>query len=159
MPPRSQQTLDGNEAVARVAYLANEVIAIYPITPASTMGEPADDWAADAERVIVVMGSGAETAHETVEHLDGGGERVGLVKIRLYLPFAAAVRPGQVPGGTDRRRPGRGPGPQPAHRRPHGGRDAFRHTGAEPPRGGRGPVRGHYRDLAQGKPDAADKSN
>ncbi len=38
--------LDGNEAVARVAYALNEVIAIYPITPASTMGEWADEWAA-----------------------------------------------------------------------------------------------------------------
>ncbi|MEM9267213.1 MAG: pyruvate:ferredoxin (flavodoxin) oxidoreductase [Cyanobacteria bacterium P01_F01_bin.13] len=39
-------TLDGNEAVARVAYALNEVIAIYPITPASPMGEWADAWAA-----------------------------------------------------------------------------------------------------------------
>jgi pyruvate-ferredoxin/flavodoxin oxidoreductase len=31
-------TIDGNEAVARMAYLGNEVIAIYPITPASSMG-------------------------------------------------------------------------------------------------------------------------
>src|SRR5512139_4217716 len=38
-------TIDGNEAVARMAYLANEVIAIYPITPASAMGEWADEWA------------------------------------------------------------------------------------------------------------------
>jgi hypothetical protein len=38
-------TLDGNEAVARVAYLGSEVIAIYPITPASSMGEWADEWA------------------------------------------------------------------------------------------------------------------
>src|SRR5579872_6061896 len=38
--------LDGNEAVARVAYALNEVIAIYPITPASPMGEWADEWAA-----------------------------------------------------------------------------------------------------------------
>ena len=37
--------LDGNEAVARVAYALNEVIAIYPITPASSMGEWADEWA------------------------------------------------------------------------------------------------------------------
>jgi pyruvate-ferredoxin/flavodoxin oxidoreductase len=41
-----QSTLDGNEAVADVAYRASEVIAIYPITPASTMGEAADEWAA-----------------------------------------------------------------------------------------------------------------
>ncbi|MGJ3238932.1 MAG: pyruvate:ferredoxin (flavodoxin) oxidoreductase [Anaerolineae bacterium] len=39
-------TLDGNEAVARIAYQVNEVIAIYPITPSSQMGEWADEWAA-----------------------------------------------------------------------------------------------------------------
>ena len=38
--------LDGNEAVSRVAYALNEVVAIYPITPASAMGEWADEWAA-----------------------------------------------------------------------------------------------------------------
>ncbi|MGZ4140218.1 MAG: hypothetical protein ACXVD8_10100, partial [Actinomycetota bacterium] len=40
--------VDGNEAAARVAYALSEVIAIYPITPASPMGEHADDWAAAA---------------------------------------------------------------------------------------------------------------
>ncbi len=40
------KTLDANEAVARIAYALNEVIAIYPITPASPMGEWADDWSA-----------------------------------------------------------------------------------------------------------------
>ncbi|MGB5466731.1 MAG: pyruvate:ferredoxin (flavodoxin) oxidoreductase [Sedimenticolaceae bacterium] len=45
MPPR-QVTVDGNEAAARIAHLTNEVIAIYPITPASPMGEWADDWSA-----------------------------------------------------------------------------------------------------------------
>ena len=39
-------TMDGNEAVARVAYKLNEVIAIYPITPSSAMGEWSDSWAA-----------------------------------------------------------------------------------------------------------------
>ncbi|MEW6647930.1 MAG: pyruvate:ferredoxin (flavodoxin) oxidoreductase [Pseudomonadota bacterium] len=43
--------------------------------------------AADAERVIVLMGSGAEAAHETVEHLLAHGEKVGLLKVRLYRPF------------------------------------------------------------------------
>ena len=38
--------IDGNEAAARVAYALSEVIAIYPITPASPMGEAADDWSA-----------------------------------------------------------------------------------------------------------------
>jgi pyruvate-ferredoxin/flavodoxin oxidoreductase len=43
--------------------------------------------APDAERVIVLMGSGCEAAHETVEHLCSRGEKVGLVKVRLYRPF------------------------------------------------------------------------
>ena len=41
----------------------------------------------DAERIIVIMGSGAETVHETVEFLAGRDEKVGLVKVRLYRPF------------------------------------------------------------------------
>jgi pyruvate-ferredoxin/flavodoxin oxidoreductase len=45
MNARRRITIDGNEAVASVAYRTNEVIAIYPITPASTMGEWADEWA------------------------------------------------------------------------------------------------------------------
>jgi pyruvate-ferredoxin/flavodoxin oxidoreductase len=44
--------------------------------------------APDAERVIVMMGSGAETAHDTVEHLNQSGEKVGLLKVRLYRPFS-----------------------------------------------------------------------
>jgi pyruvate-ferredoxin/flavodoxin oxidoreductase len=44
---RELATLDGNEAVARVAYRLNEVIAIYPITPSSLMGEWADQWASE----------------------------------------------------------------------------------------------------------------
>ncbi|RMH63350.1 MAG: pyruvate:ferredoxin (flavodoxin) oxidoreductase [Bacteroidetes bacterium] len=45
--------------------------------------------AADAERVIVLMGSGVETAHETVEYLTAQGEKVGVVKVRLFRPFSA----------------------------------------------------------------------
>ena len=45
----------------------------------------------DAERVIVVMGSAAETAHETVDWLRARGERVGVLKVRLYRPFSAAA--------------------------------------------------------------------
>ena len=37
-------TIDGNQAAAEIAYMTNEVIAIYPITPASPMGEWADEW-------------------------------------------------------------------------------------------------------------------
>jgi len=41
-----------------------------------------------AERVIIMMGSGAETAHETVDALVAQGEKVGLIKVRLYRPFS-----------------------------------------------------------------------
>ena len=40
----SRLTIDGNQAAATIAHLTNEVIAIYPITPASPMGEWADEW-------------------------------------------------------------------------------------------------------------------
>ena len=40
-------TIDGNEAAAYVAHHLNEVIAIYPITPSSNMGEWADQWSAE----------------------------------------------------------------------------------------------------------------
>ena len=43
-------TVDGNEAVARVAYRLSDVIAIYPITPSSAMGEWADQWATQARK-------------------------------------------------------------------------------------------------------------
>src|SRR5579863_6414736 len=46
MVSRTLATIDGNEAVAHVAYQVNEVIAIYPITPATPMGESADAWSA-----------------------------------------------------------------------------------------------------------------
>jgi pyruvate-ferredoxin/flavodoxin oxidoreductase len=42
----------------------------------------------EAERIIVMMGSGAETADETVEYLVTKGEKVGLIKVRLYRPFS-----------------------------------------------------------------------
>ncbi|MBI2833439.1 MAG: pyruvate:ferredoxin (flavodoxin) oxidoreductase [Acidobacteria bacterium] len=42
----------------------------------------------EAERIVVLMGSGAETAHETVNWLVARGERVGAVKVRLYRPFS-----------------------------------------------------------------------
>jgi pyruvate-ferredoxin/flavodoxin oxidoreductase len=44
--------------------------------------------APDAEKVIIIMGSGADTVHETVEYLMSKGEKVGVVKVRLYRPFS-----------------------------------------------------------------------
>lgn len=49
---RPSVTMDGNEAAAWVAYRTNEVCAIYPITPSSTMAELADQWAAGKTRNI-----------------------------------------------------------------------------------------------------------
>jgi pyruvate-ferredoxin/flavodoxin oxidoreductase len=49
MIERSFETLDGNHAVASVAYRLNEVIAIYPITPASAMGEWSDSWSSEGK--------------------------------------------------------------------------------------------------------------
>jgi len=43
--------------------------------------------APDADRVIIIMGSGAEATHETVDYLNAHGEKVGLVRVRLYRPF------------------------------------------------------------------------
>ncbi|MFB0515180.1 MAG: pyruvate:ferredoxin (flavodoxin) oxidoreductase [Candidatus Neomarinimicrobiota bacterium] len=43
--------------------------------------------APDAERVIILMGSGAEAAHEAVDYLSISGEKVGILKVRLYRPF------------------------------------------------------------------------
>jgi pyruvate-ferredoxin/flavodoxin oxidoreductase len=47
------------------------------------VGDPA------AERVVVIMGSGAEAVHEMVDWLNSKGEKVGVLKVRLYRPFSA----------------------------------------------------------------------
>ena len=47
--------------------------------------------AADAERVVIMMGSGAEAAEEAVDLLTKQGEKVGLLKVRLYRPFDASA--------------------------------------------------------------------
>ncbi len=52
--------------------------------PFDYVGDP------DADRVVVLMGSGAECAHETVDHLRSAGERVGVLKVRLFRPFSMA---------------------------------------------------------------------
>lgn len=52
---------------------------------------------AKAERLIVIMGSGAETVRETVSHLGSLGERVGVLQVRLYRPFSANHFLGALP--------------------------------------------------------------
>ena len=69
--------------------------------------------APDAERVVVMMGSGAEAMHETIDKLVAMGEKVGLVKVRLFRPWstkhfiAGAAQDGQ---GDRRARPHQGAG-------------------------------------------------
>lgn len=64
---RKFKTLDANEAVAKVAYGLSEVIAIYPITPSSPIGEWADQWA--SEHVPNIWG----TVPHVVEMQSEGG--------------------------------------------------------------------------------------
>ncbi|MCA9666140.1 MAG: pyruvate:ferredoxin (flavodoxin) oxidoreductase [Myxococcales bacterium] len=65
--PHARRIVDGNEAAARVAYLTNEVCAIYPITPASPMGELADAWAAVGQKNIF------DTVPDVIEMQSEGG--------------------------------------------------------------------------------------
>ncbi|MCB2179997.1 pyruvate:ferredoxin (flavodoxin) oxidoreductase [bacterium] len=53
--------------------------------------------APDAERVVVLMGSGAEAAHETINYLTSQGEKVGVLKVRLYRPFSIKHFLGALP--------------------------------------------------------------
>ena len=55
-----------------------------------------------AERVLILMGSGAEAAQETVEYLQRQGEKVGLIKVRLYRPFAPEALLAALPTSTQK---------------------------------------------------------
>ena len=54
--------------------------------------------APDADRVIVLMGSGAGATEEAIHHLNARGEKLGLLKVRLYRPFAAEAFLSALPG-------------------------------------------------------------
>jgi len=56
--------------------------------------------AADADRIVVMMGSGAETMDEVVTHLVDQGEKVGLLKVRLFRPFSAEHFIQTLPGSV-----------------------------------------------------------
>ncbi|SLM32050.1 Pyruvate-flavodoxin oxidoreductase [Desulfamplus magnetovallimortis] len=61
------------------------------------------DYAGDpeADRVIIAMGSGCEAIEETVNQLNSEGERVGVIKVRLYRPFDAAALLRAIPASTE----------------------------------------------------------
>ena len=58
--------------------------------------------APDAEHVVVIMGSGAETVHELVDYLVGKGESVGMIKVRLYRPFSVEAFASALPATVKR---------------------------------------------------------
>jgi pyruvate-ferredoxin/flavodoxin oxidoreductase len=53
--------------------------------------------APNADRIIIMMGSGAETVQETVEYLNARGEKIGLLKVRLYRPFSVEHFLNEIP--------------------------------------------------------------
>ena len=53
--------------------------------------------AADAEKVIIAMGSVCDTIEETIDYLTAAGEKVGVVKVRLYRPFCAQALIDAIP--------------------------------------------------------------
>ena len=128
--------LDGNEAAARVAYQLSEVIAIYPITPASPMGEHCDDWAAAG--VTNLWGQVPEVVEMQSEAGAAGALHGALQKGSLATTFTASqglllmipnmfkIAGELTPGGHPRGRPhGRHPRavdlrrPQRRDARPH----------------------------------------
>ncbi len=56
--------------------------------------------APDADRVVVIMGSGSDTVLETVEYLNARGEKVGVLRVRLYRPFSADHFLGALPSSV-----------------------------------------------------------
>ena len=87
----------------------------------------------EAERVVVIMGSGADTVHETVDHLAARGDKVGVLKVHLFRPFsiAAFLRAAAPIGAGDR-----GDGPHQGTGRAR--RAAVSGRGHRPRRGARG---------------------
>lgn len=57
--------------------------------------------AADAKQVIIIMASGGETVAETVQALNGGGEKYGVVQVRLYRPFSMEHLINALPAGVE----------------------------------------------------------
>jgi pyruvate-ferredoxin/flavodoxin oxidoreductase len=95
-----------------VSFQARETVNPFQDAVPATVQEAMDELAArcgrayrlveyeghpQAERVVVVMGSGAQTARATVRHLVGAGERVGVVHVRLYRPLPVEALLAAVP--------------------------------------------------------------
>ncbi|MBI2838277.1 MAG: pyruvate:ferredoxin (flavodoxin) oxidoreductase [Acidobacteria bacterium] len=88
MPDRRMVTMDGNEATASVAYRTNEVIAIYPITPSSPMGEFSDEWAAN--RKVNIWGTVPQVTEMQSEGGAAGAVHGALQAGALTTTFTAS---------------------------------------------------------------------
>jgi pyruvate-ferredoxin/flavodoxin oxidoreductase len=103
----SMLTIDGNEAVANVAYRVSEVIAIYPITPSSGMGELSDEWAAQGRKnlwgsvpTVVELQSEGGAAGTVHGALQAGALATHLPPMKLsYLALKAILAPA-APGAA-----------------------------------------------------------
>jgi pyruvate-ferredoxin/flavodoxin oxidoreductase len=80
--------MDANEAVASVAHRLNEVIAIYPITPSSPMGELADEWS--AERRANIFGTVPEVVQMQSEAGVAGAVHGALQSGALTTTFSSS---------------------------------------------------------------------
>jgi pyruvate-ferredoxin/flavodoxin oxidoreductase len=91
----------GRETVNRFYFAAPEIVQQTMDKFAALVGRQYKlfDYvgAPDAEKIVILMGSGAETAHETVDYLVDRGEKVGVVKVRLYRPFSVKHLMGVIP--------------------------------------------------------------
>ena len=75
---------------AKVPAIVAEAMARFDALTGRRYGLFEYEGAADAERVLILMGSGAETARQTVMALTAKGDKVGVLQVRLYRPFSAA---------------------------------------------------------------------
>ena len=96
----------GRETVNKYYLAAPEIVQKYMDKFAKTVGREYHlfDYVGhpEAERVVVIMGTGAEVVHETVNHLVAQGEKVGLIKVRLYRPFSVEAFAKALPATVKR---------------------------------------------------------
>ena len=98
-----QPVIRGTSQNPDVAFQAREAVNGFYAAAPELVQQAMDDFAAitgrayrlfdyhgdpAAERVVVLMGSGCETAHEAIDALNAAGERVGVLKVRLFRPFS-----------------------------------------------------------------------
>ncbi len=91
----------GRETINKYYLVTPEIVQKYMDTVAEKTGRKYHlfDYfgAPDADKLIVAMGSGCDTIEETINHLNKKGEKLGLVKVRLYRPFAGDVFASLIP--------------------------------------------------------------